>query len=42
MLYLKLNADKIDIMLKQGRDVKNIGHFGTGGFELTIKDLKDL
>lgn len=41
-LYLKLNADEIEIMPKQGRDVKNIGHFGTGDFELTIKDLKDL
>lgn len=29
-------------MPKQGRDVKNIGHFGTGDFELSIKDLKDL
>jgi predicted transport protein len=41
-LYLKLNADEIETMPKQGRDVKNIGHFGTGDFELTIKDLKDL
>ena len=40
-LYLKLNAEELDIIPKQGRDVKNIGHFGTGDFELTIKDLKD-
>jgi predicted transport protein len=40
-LYLKLNAEEIKPMPKQGRDVKNIGHFGTGDFELTMKDLKD-
>lgn len=40
-LYLKLNADEIEAMPKQGRDVKNIEHFGTGDFELTIKDLND-
>lgn len=40
-LYLKLNADEMGTIPKQGRDVKNIGHFGTGDFELTIKDLKD-
>ena len=28
-------------MPKQGRDVSEIGHFGTGDFELTIKDLSD-
>ncbi len=40
-LYLKLNADEIVVLPKQGRDVKNIGHFGTGDFELTIKNLQD-
>ena len=40
-LYLKLNADEMGTIPKQGRDVKNFGHFGTGDFELTIKDLKD-
>jgi predicted transport protein len=40
-LYLKLNADEVRPMPKQGRDVKSIGHFGTGDFELTIKDLND-
>lgn len=41
-LYLKLNADEIDVIPKQGRDVKNIGHYGTGDFELIIKNLQDL
>lgn len=40
-LYLKLNADEINPMPTQGRDVKEIGHFGTGEFELTIKSLND-
>jgi len=40
-LYLKLNSDEVRPMPKQGRDVKTVGHFGTGDFELTIKDLND-
>ncbi len=40
-LFLKLNAEEVQPMPKQGRDVKNIGHFATGDFELTIKDLTD-
>lgn len=40
-LYLKLNPDEIKPMPKQSRDVRNIGHFGTGDFELTLKDLSD-
>ncbi len=40
-LYLKLNPEEVDPMPKQARDVRNIGHFGTGDFEMTIKDLTD-
>jgi predicted transport protein len=40
-LYLKLNPAEIKPMPKQGRDMTNIGHFGTGDFELNIKDSKD-
>jgi len=40
-LYLKLNPDDIKPMPQQGRDVRNIGHFGTGDFELIIKDETD-
>ena len=40
-LYLKLNPEDITPMPRQARDVRNIGHFGTGDFELTIKDLTD-
>ena len=28
-------------MPKQCRDVREIGHFGTGDFELTIKNVND-
>ena len=40
-LYLKLNPEQINPMPEQARDVRNIGHDGTGDFELTIKDLTD-
>jgi predicted transport protein len=40
-LYLKINPDDLKPMPHQGRDVREIGHYGTGDFELTIKDLSD-
>lgn len=40
-LYLKLNPKEINPMPKQGRDVSEIGHYGTGDFELTIKSIQD-
>ncbi len=40
-LFLKLDAKEVNPMPKQGRDVSEIGHFGTGDFELIIKDLAD-
>jgi predicted transport protein len=40
-LYLKLNAQDIKKMPRQGRDVTEIGHFGTGNFELTLNNLAD-
>lgn len=41
MLFLKLNPDEIEKLPKQARDVRNIGHFGTGDLELTIKNMTD-
>ena len=40
-IYLKLNPE--DIVLEEGfsRDMRNIGHFGTGDLQLTIKDAAD-
>lgn len=40
-LYLKLNPDNVRPIPEQGRDVRNIGHYGTGEFELTLKSFKD-
>lgn len=40
-LFLKLNPDEIQPMPLQGRDVRNIGHFGTGDFELVLKNQDD-
>jgi len=40
-LYLKLNPEDFRPMPEQGRDVREIGHFGTGDFELTIKTTQD-
>ena len=41
ILFLKLNPDDIEELPKQARDVRNIGHFGTGDLELTIKNVND-
>lgn len=40
-LYLKLNPAEIVPLAKQARDVRDIGHFGTGDLELTIKSDQD-
>ncbi len=40
-LYLKLNPQEVNPMPKQARDVREIGHYGTGDFELTIQNLTD-
>jgi predicted transport protein len=41
ILFLKINSDEIETMPKQARDVRNIGHFGTGNLEFTIKNSED-
>jgi len=40
-LFLKLNANEIKPLPRQCRDVRNIGHLGTGDLEVTIKSLED-
>jgi predicted transport protein len=40
-MYLKLNPEHVFPFPKQARDVRTIGHDGTGDFELTIKDQTD-
>lgn len=41
VLYLKINSDELDKLPPQARDVSDIGHFGTGDLELTIKSRTD-
>ena len=45
-IYLKVDPDTVDLIegLEEGftRDVRNVGHFGTGDLEVTIKDHADL
>jgi len=40
-LFLKLNPDEIQPLPKQARDVRQIGHWGTGDFQLTIRNRQD-
>lgn len=40
VLYLKLNPQIIQIP-KNGRDVSDVGHYGTGDFELTLSNNED-
>ncbi len=44
LVYVKVNPDTIDFSGENGflRDVRNIGHFGTGELEITIKTKEDL
>ena len=41
-LYLNLDPDVVEIDPTMMRDVRQIGHFGTGDLELTIKSQKDI
>lgn len=41
ILYLKLNPDEVE-MPANGRDMRGRGHYGTGDFELTIKNKNDV
>ncbi|HKJ32642.1 MAG TPA: DUF5655 domain-containing protein [Balneolales bacterium] len=42
ILFLKLNPSEFENLPEIVRDVREIGHFGTGDFEITIKSEKDL
>ena len=41
-LFLKLDPDKVAKQAGFVRDVRNIGHFGTGDVEVTLQSLSDL
>ena len=42
ILYLKLSPAKFGTLPANARDVTEIGHYGTGDLEFTIKDMCDL
>ncbi len=41
MLYLKMNPDTVQLEAGFSRDVRNIGHWGTGDLELSIRSKED-
>ena len=41
VLFLKINPKEIKIP-DNGRDVSNIGHYGTGDFEITINNIEEM
>jgi predicted transport protein len=41
ILFLKINPKDIEIP-KNGRDVRNIGHYGTGDLEITISNIEEM
>ena len=42
LLYLKVDPKAFKVLPKNTRDVTNIGHFGTGDFEFTLRSKEDL
>lgn len=42
LVYVKLDPDTVDLQLGFTRDVRKIGHFGTGDLEITIASEADL
>ena len=42
LVFLKVNPDEIDLEDGFSRDVRSIGHYGTGDLELTLKSMGDL
>jgi predicted transport protein len=42
LVFLKVNPDDVDLEEGFARDVREIGHFGTGDLEVRIDSLEDL
>jgi predicted transport protein len=42
LVFLKVNPDDVDLEEGFTRDVRDIGHFGTGDLEVRLADLSDL
>ena len=41
ILYLKLHPDSVNLEDGFTRDMRSVGHYGTGDLQVTIKNLKD-
>ena len=41
-IYLNINPDTVDLSHSGVRDVRQVGHYGTGDLELTIKTKRDI
>lgn len=41
-VYLNLDPDAVELDPAVMRDVRQIGHFGTGDLEITLKSKKDI
>ena len=41
ILYLKLHPDSVELEDGFTRDMRSIGHYGTGDLQITIKNAKD-
>jgi predicted transport protein len=41
-IYVKVNPDSVDLSQDFLRDVRSVGHFGTGELEITIQSREDL
>lgn len=42
VVFVKVNPDSVELKPGLTRDVRNIGHFGTGDLEITLNSLEDL
>jgi predicted transport protein len=42
LAYLKVDPDSVELIPGFSRDVRKIGHFGTGDLELTLTEMADL
>lgn len=42
VLYVKVDPDTVGLVAGFTRDVRKIGHFGTGDLEVTVRSMADL
>ena len=42
MIYAKVDPESITLEKGFTRDVRNVGHYGTGGLEITIRTMEDI